>query len=249
MRGAQSIRPWWAILLSSLFATIVQSHTILTYPGWRGNNLHTNGTVEETDGLVAQVASNATKQNEFVYPYGMQWAYPCGGMPMSQNRTKWPIKGGAVAFQPGWFFGHKTAFIYINLGTGTVPINYSLPMVPPFQLVGPTADPYPGTFCVPQVPLPKDLKVSVGDNATIQVIETAVHGAALYNCVDITFAEPEEVAEVTRDNCFNSTNITSKLVYAMDPDTPDNAAPMAHTINAGLGILPLLLVGYFGNFF
>jgi hypothetical protein len=46
-------------------------------------------------------------------------------MPMSENRTKWPVKGGAVAFQPGWFQGHGTAFIYINLGIGTFPPNMS----------------------------------------------------------------------------------------------------------------------------
>lgn len=102
-------------------------------------------------------------------------------MPTSQNRTKWPVKGGAVAFQPGWFSGHKTAFIYINLGIGTVPENMNNPMIRPFQLVGPSADPYPGTWCFPQVPLPAGVEVNIGDNATIQLIETAVHGAALYN--------------------------------------------------------------------
>ena len=100
---------------------------------------------------------------------------------MSQNRTKWPIKGGAVAIQPGWFQGHATAFFYINLGYGSSPPNMSNPMVPAFQIVGPTRDPYPGTFCLPQVPLPANASVKVGDNATIQIIETAVHGAALYN--------------------------------------------------------------------
>lgn len=57
----------------------------------------------------------------------------------------------------------------------------SNPMLPPFQIIGPSANPYPGTFCLPQVPLPAGLKVNVGDLATIQVIETARHGAALYN--------------------------------------------------------------------
>lgn len=32
-----------------------QSHIIMTYPGWRGDNLITNET----------------------FPYGMQWIYPC----------------------------------------------------------------------------------------------------------------------------------------------------------------------------
>lgn len=33
----------------------VGAHTVLTYPGWRGDNLVTNDS----------------------FPYGMQWMYPC----------------------------------------------------------------------------------------------------------------------------------------------------------------------------
>lgn len=107
-------------------------------------------------------------------------------MPTSNNRTKWPINGGAIALQPGWFQGHATAFFYMNLGFGTNgpdngPPNMSFPMLPVFQIQGPDAFPYPGTFCLPQVPLPKwNGTVNVGDNATIQIVETAIHGAALY---------------------------------------------------------------------
>ena len=106
---------------------------------------------------------------------------PGGGMPVSENRTLWPVGGGAVALQPGWFQGHATAFFYINLGDGTIPLNMSLPMQPVFQIVGPTREPYPGSLCLPQVPLPANYTAVVGNNATIQVVETAVHGAALYN--------------------------------------------------------------------
>lgn len=102
-------------------------------------------------------------------------------MPLTQNRTKWPVKGGAVALQPGWFPGHATAFFYINLGEGTLPINMSLPMVPVFQMVGPTNLQFNGSFCLPQVPLPAGFQAKVGDNATIQVVEAAQHGAALYS--------------------------------------------------------------------
>lgn len=41
--------------ISVLLATIVSAHSVITYPGWRGNNLITNAT----------------------FPYGMQWIYPC----------------------------------------------------------------------------------------------------------------------------------------------------------------------------
>ena len=100
---------------------------------------------------------------------------------MSTNRTKWPVHGGAVAIQPGWNQGHPTAFMYINLGYGTNPPNMSNPMVPVFQIVGPGRDPYPGTICLPQVPLPVNASVQIGDNATIQVVEVALHGASLFN--------------------------------------------------------------------
>lgn len=104
-----------------------------------------------------------------------------GGMPLTQNRTRWPIGGGAVAVQPGWFQGHATAFMYINLGIGTLPTNLSLNMVPVFQISGPSRSEWQGGFCLPQVPLPQGYTPNVGDNATIQVVEAALHGAALYS--------------------------------------------------------------------
>lgn len=100
---------------------------------------------------------------------------------MSQNRTKWPIGGGAISIQPGWFPGHSLALFYINMGYGNEPLNYSHAMLPVFQITGPSNVQYNGTFCLPQVPLPANYTPKVGDNATIQIIETAQHGAALYN--------------------------------------------------------------------
>jgi hypothetical protein len=94
-------------------------------------------------------------------------------MPQQTNRTKWPVHGGAISIQPGWFPGHSFAMFYINIGIH--------PAVPPFQLVGPDNLEYPGQFCLPQVGMPKNLDLQVGQNITIQVIELAQHGAALYN--------------------------------------------------------------------
>ncbi|AEO54538.1 hypothetical protein MYCTH_2297204 [Thermothelomyces thermophilus ATCC 42464] len=192
-------------LLAVASAALASAHTVITYPGWRGDNLITNET----------------------FPYGMQWMYPCGGMPTTTNRTYWPTTGGAIAFQPGWFSGHATAFIYVNLGLGNMgpelapelagPPNMSHPMLPPFQILGPSKNPYPGTVCLPQVPMPQNITVKPGDNATIQLIETAVHGAALYSCVDITFAEPGDprIPLVNETNCFNSTDIGVADIYTL----------------------------------
>lgn len=105
------------------------------------------------------------------------------------------------------------ALMYINLGDGTVPMNYSLPMQTVFGIMGPNNTAYKGSICMPQVPLPVNYTAVVGSNATIQIIEAAQHGAALYNCVDITFAEPKDVPEVTPDNCSNSSDISFQYVF------------------------------------
>ncbi|KAJ5573946.1 uncharacterized protein N7459_008373 [Penicillium hispanicum] len=237
----------WATLMVLLCAGLAHAHSVITYPGYRGNNLHTNGTVAQSNGL--GVAYDKTNDS-YIFPYGMEWIYPCGGMPRSLNRTKWPVRGGAVAVQPGWFPGHATALIYVNLGFGEIPENMSHPVVSPFQISGPTNNPYPGTFCLPQVPLPANISVQPGDYATIQVVETAKHGAALYNCVDIEFAEVHdpEIQEVTRDNCFNSSDISFQFMYTTSGI--GNGAgmlkpPGQHTV---LALVPLLVAAALGAF-
>ncbi|KAH8821915.1 hypothetical protein F5884DRAFT_106041 [Xylogone sp. PMI_703] len=212
------------IVALSLCASWVSAHTVITYPGWRGNNLITNDT----------------------FPYGMQWMYPCGGMHTTTNRTKWPLLGGAIALQPGWFQGHATAFFYINLGFGTDgpdggPPNMSFPMTPVFQIIGPSKFPYPGTFCLPRVPLPANTTVNVGDNATIQVVETAIHGAALYSCVDITFAEPEDVAEVNSSNCFNSSDISFADVFTIAQGPQSSGAVLSRSTTYLMTYVPLFV--------
>lgn len=198
-------------------------------------------------------------------------------MPTTTNRTLWPLTGGAIALQPGWFQGHATAFFYMNLGFGTDgpgggPPNMSFPMVPVFQIVGPSKNPYPGTFCLPQVPLPANTTVNVGDNATIQVVETAVHGASLFSvcasrpgceryehpfcispswngkrfedqkltspkCVDITFADPKDVAEVNETNCFNSSDISFNNVFSIATGSSTSSGSLSRTVSSAL--LPL----------
>jgi hypothetical protein len=63
-----------ATLVVLLCASLTHAHTVITYPGYRGNNLHTNGTVAEAGGL--GVAYD-TKNGSYIYPYGMEWIYPC----------------------------------------------------------------------------------------------------------------------------------------------------------------------------
>ncbi|KAI9793556.1 MAG: hypothetical protein M1816_007989 [Peltula sp. TS41687] len=169
-----------------------------------------------------------------------------GGMPLSSNRTKWPITGGgSIGIQPGWFQGHATAFFYVNMGFNIPdeeePLNMSFPMLPVFQITGPSREAYPTeSFCLTQVPLPVNASVKVGDNATIQVIETAIHGASLYNCVDITFADPHDVPEVNDSNCRNTSNIGFNQVYT----APNQSSGIRSVITMSSGLSYLLFFGF-----
>lgn len=88
------------------------------------------------------------------------------------------------------------------------------------------------------------MTVNPGDNATIQVIELAKHGAALYNCADITFAEPgdADIPLVTKDNCFNSTYLNYNLVF-----TTESLSLAAPTVSRGgplVAVAVTLLTGF-----
>lgn len=115
-------------------------------------------------------------------------AIPGGGIPLTTNRTYWPTTGGPIAFQPGWFVGHAIATLQVNLGLGTDgpdggPLEMKHQIVPPFAIVGPSNNPFPGTVCLDkvQIPNPADLGIKAGVNATIQVLMNAQHGAALFS--------------------------------------------------------------------
>ncbi|KAF3026428.1 hypothetical protein E8E14_011367 [Neopestalotiopsis sp. 37M] len=192
-----------------LFAAVVQSHLHISYPGSRGDNLITNGTIAETNGLSIGFANGTSDP---IYPYGMQWQYPCGGLPVSQNRTPWPVDGGGggggiLAFQMGLQAGHAKALMYVNLGLGSLPANHSLVMVPVFNIEGPTNAEYHDGVCLDRVPLPANVTVRPGDNATVQIVQAAKHGAALYSCVDVTFVDNFEYPSLDSIGCANSTNI------------------------------------------
>lgn len=67
----------------------VAAHTVLTYPGWRGNNLHSNGT--NPDGSVPAEALGMNwneSSNSYDFPYGMQWMYPCTCTQFQSSKSK-----------------------------------------------------------------------------------------------------------------------------------------------------------------
>ncbi|KAI4730760.1 hypothetical protein E4T49_01338 [Aureobasidium sp. EXF-10728] len=133
---------------------------------------------------------------------------------------------------------------YVNIGINgpgeVAPPNMSHPVVAPFQITGPTNQEYPGSFCLPQVPLVPNLTFNIGDNITIQVIETAQHGAAIYNCADVTLADPADVPEVNASNCFNSSDLSFQLIYATG-NLSSGALPTAIASSSMSLTLPVLI--------
>lgn len=62
--------------LLSLLLRLAHCHTVITYPGWRGDNLAANGSIDDTNGL-----GTGRSGAQDIYPYGMQWIYPCKCLP------------------------------------------------------------------------------------------------------------------------------------------------------------------------
>ena len=63
---------WLAVLC---WIALSRAHIIITYPGMRGNNLHTNGTLPQLD--ADTIGINTYDNGTHGFPYGMQWMYPC----------------------------------------------------------------------------------------------------------------------------------------------------------------------------
>lgn len=59
--------------------SLAAAHTVIVYPGWRGDNIHTNGTVSDTDHSIkpGSLGINYEGNGTYGFPYGMQWMYPC----------------------------------------------------------------------------------------------------------------------------------------------------------------------------
>ena len=57
------------------YVALARAHSVITYPLWRGNNLHTNG----SDPVFApeNIGIEQFGNDSYGFPYGMQWMYPC----------------------------------------------------------------------------------------------------------------------------------------------------------------------------
>ena len=62
-------------LLATIFLERTRAHTILTYPGWRGDNLHTNGTAPELN--PGTLGIDHYENGTVGFPFGQQYMFPC----------------------------------------------------------------------------------------------------------------------------------------------------------------------------
>jgi len=77
--------PTSLLTAATCLVALVSSHTVITYPGQRGNNLHTFGSVEDTNGLGETTLGTNDSNTYGQFPYGMQWMYPCTRAPRSSK--------------------------------------------------------------------------------------------------------------------------------------------------------------------
>ena len=65
------------LLLLVVMISVAEAHLSISYPRSRGCNLAKNGTVGETNGLSVATTTTPDGSDEPIYPYGMQFLYPC----------------------------------------------------------------------------------------------------------------------------------------------------------------------------
>ena len=70
----------FGLSLLILLVERARAHIMISYPLWRGNNLISNGTDPwlvpgSIGGVGIQDTTNGTA--ELIFPYGMQYTYPC----------------------------------------------------------------------------------------------------------------------------------------------------------------------------
>lgn len=98
-------------------------------------------------------------------------------------------------------------------------------MFGPLQIIGPSDNPYPGTVCIPQVPLPVNASVQPGDKATIQLVELAQHGAALFSVRDTLPAAFVFFLETQKGNKRQLTDSPSSSFSSASTSSSRNPAP------------------------
>jgi hypothetical protein len=66
----------------------------------------------------------------------------------------------------------------------------------------------------------------------------------VFQCVDIEFADPSDVAEVNEANCFNSTDLSFQLVFSTASLSAASSSILSSTHL--LATVPLMVLGIVG---
>ncbi|KAF8540181.1 hypothetical protein BDD12DRAFT_689048, partial [Trichophaea hybrida] len=142
---------------------------------------------------------------------------PCGGINTpSKNRAPWPLTGGQISIETE--HAEAETAVYLALGNNPKAEDFTIILKDPFLEIG------IGTFCWNDLPVPKNISVKDGDNATIQIVQGGHTSGGLYNCVDITFTS----AAVNVPTCKNGTGVTAQTATgSANPSASGNASVSA----------------------
>lgn len=158
-----------AFLVAAQLAT---AHFGLEYPEWRVDTL--KGEEKYSQWVWPckfQLLPVITSTTQFANRLLSSGAGVPGNLP-DGNRTDWPLDGGSLKLE----LHHAWTYVFVNLGLGDNVTVFNYTLTP--SLVNTTGN---GTLCIPKLPLPANLKVADGDQASIQVVTSGESGSALYN--------------------------------------------------------------------
>jgi hypothetical protein len=103
--------------------------------------------------------------------------FPCGGQPLSVNRTQIPLKDMKLSIALD--MEHDQNAVQVLLGLGNDPgSNFNITLVPTFRHTG------LGSFCLKDVPISEAMlgaPLRDGMNATLQVVTNGDPNGGLYN--------------------------------------------------------------------
>jgi hypothetical protein len=108
--------------------------------------------------------------------------WPCGGFDtVSPNRSEFPLSGGPIQIDST----HTESYLQVLLAVGNEPEeSFNVILVPTLQEQGPQE------FCFGSVNITPGINLTVGSNATIQVISSGHSGGLYAVCRSLTCPNP-----------------------------------------------------------
>lgn len=101
-----------------------------------------------------------------------QATFPCGGYPDVAERTPVSLSSIPLSME----LGHTENYVSVFLAIGNEPgESFNVTLWPTVLEQG------PGDFCWQSIPIPENLTIEEGTNATVQVITNGHDGSGLYN--------------------------------------------------------------------